>query len=297
MDWNDLKYFLAVARAKSLTGAATRLKVSQATVSRRITALESSLKTSLFARGIGGFLLTETGQALVAHAEEAEAHMLWIERGATSPADSLSGTIRLEVPELLGQYFIIPELAEFALRHPDIQLEIIADVRSARLSKGEGDVLIRLSRPDHGDYTIRKIGRLTLGLYCAQQYIDRYPDWDRASLTGDHRLIGWEASLGYLPMARWLEEQGGGSGLNYSVRSHTMGSQLAAAQAGIGMAVLPSFLAKRAGLERVLRGAQPFETDIWLLQQSDSHKLTRVRALSDYLSEAFAKASNELIES
>ncbi|NTB99204.1 LysR family transcriptional regulator [Agrobacterium tumefaciens] len=293
MNWDDLRYFLAVARTQSLTESSIRLQVSQATVARRIASLEESLDTRLFSRGIDGYRLTEAGAALLEPAEQAEAQMLWIERVATAPAQSLRGTIRLGMPELLGQHVIIPKLAHFLEDHPGIQLELIADVRSVRLSKGEADVLVRLSRPAHGNYVMRRAGALALGLYCSPAYAASYLKRKSGNDAAFHRVIGWEPTLAYLPMARWLKEQMISG--DYVVRSHTLGSQLAAVQAGIGIAVLPAIVAKQYGLIQAMGDHPPLISDIWILQQHDSHKLERVRALVDFLSTIFVSLEDELV--
>jgi len=108
-----------------------------------------------------------------------------------------------------------------------------------------------------------------------------------------HRLIGWDHSLGFLPLARWLSDSAPEP--NFIFRAHTMGAQLAAAEASLGLAVLPAFIASRLGLVRVLEGEPPFVSDIWLLQQSEAHALARVRALADHVAETITEAAPQLM--
>ncbi|GHC72091.1 LysR family transcriptional regulator [Limoniibacter endophyticus] len=292
-DWNDLRFFLAVARTRRITEAAIKLQVSQATVTRRIGAMEDALGTALFSRRNDGYVLTDSGKALVEPAEQAEAQLQWIERNTAAATDAVQGTVRLQTPEILGQHLIMPRLAAFHMAHPDLAFEFIADVRSTRLSKGEADILIRLVRPENGDYTIRKLGEIALGLYCSAEYLARHDHTAISRLHAGHRLIGWETELAYLPMARWLESRSGDA--LYSVRTHTMGSQLAAAKAGFGIAVLPAFIARKQGLMRVMDEHPPLVTDIWMLQQAASHEFARVRAVADYLGDMIASAQAELL--
>ncbi|MCP3467281.1 MULTISPECIES: LysR family transcriptional regulator [unclassified Bradyrhizobium] len=293
MDWNDLRYFLAVARAHSLTEASRELRVSQATVARRIAALESSLKTTLFAKRPDGYVLSEAGEAFFPPAEAAEAQLLWLERGATGPSEQLTGIVRLAIPELLGQHLIIPGLAGFQQRYPQVQLEVIADVRPLRLSQREADVLVRLVRPTQGDYLVRRIGSIALGLYGSRAYVEAHGVPRTAADLEKHRLIGWDPVLAFLPLARWLSDIAPEP--NFVFRAHTMGAQLVAAEASLGLAVLPAFIANRLGLVRVLESEPPFISDIWLLQQSESHALTRVRSLADHVAETITDAAPQLM--
>jgi DNA-binding transcriptional LysR family regulator len=251
-------------------------RVSPTTVARRIAAIESALKTTLFAKRPDGYVLSEAGEAFFPPAEAAEAQMLWLERGAAGPTEQLKGIVRLAIPELLGQYLIIPGLASFQERYPAIRLEVSADVRPLRLAQREADVLVRLIRPTHGDYLVRRIGSITLALYGSRAYVDVHGVPQTIEDLEKHRLIGWDPSLGFLPLGKWLSDSVSES--NFVFRAHTMGAQLVASEANLGLAVLPAFIANRLGLVRVLEGEPPFVSDIWLLQQSESHVLARVRA-------------------
>lgn len=280
MNWNDLHFFLVVARTHSLTEAARELGVNQSTVARRISALEDALGASLFLKSPDGYELTEMGKALLPPAEEAEAQMRRIERGGAVPPDQLSGTVRVALPELLGQQLFIPRLREFYLRYPDIHLELIADVRTARLSSREEDVLLRLIRPTHGDYYVRRLGGLALGLYGTPDYIAQRGAPRRDGDLVTHRLIGWDRSLSYLPLARWLEEKAPEGA--FCLRTHTMGAQFAAVLAGLGLAVLPVIVAKASNLVRVLVEEDPHRSDLWLLQHPDTRRSARVNAVADH---------------
>lgn len=206
MNWEDLKYFLAVARSEGLSEAARGLQVSPSTVSRRVSILEDAVGTTLFTRRQDGYALNEAGLNMLPVAEQAEASMLLLERGATQSKDEESGVVRVAVPELLGQYLLIPRLGELLDGHPNIQLEIVTDVRSSQLSKREADVVVRLTRPTQGDYTIQCIGQLKQGLYGSNDYIKRISSSVGSVGLSDCRVIGWESQFAYLPLAQTLEE-------------------------------------------------------------------------------------------
>lgn len=294
MDWNDLRYFLAAARSHSLTEAGRELRTSPATIARRIAALEQALSAKLFAKSNDGYLLTAEGEALLGPAEQAEAHMHWLERSGAVPSEALGGVVRLAMPELLGQHFIIPALAEFCGKYPRIGVEAVADVRPLTLKDREADLLVRLVRPTHGDYTIRKIGGVALGLYGNQAYVQNHGTPRRFGDLDQHRLIGWDARLGFLPLSRWIADAV--SAPNLVFRAHTMSAQLAAVEAGIGLAVLPAFVARKFGLVRTVADEAPFCSDVWLLQAADAQSFARVRLLADHLTELFEHATDSLIQ-
>jgi DNA-binding transcriptional LysR family regulator len=289
MDWNDLRYFLAVARLHSLTEASHLLRVSQSTVARRIAALEHALKTELFTKRPDGYMLTEGGEALLQLAEQVEAQLLSLERSAATPRDTLAGIVRLAVPEFLGQHLIIPGLNEFQKRFPMIGLELIADVRPMRLTRREADVLVRLVHPNQGTYLVRRIGGIVLALYGSASYLAAHGIPRSGEELSGHRLIGWESGLKFLPLAQWLQNMAAAT--NFVIRAHTMGAQLAAVEAGLGLAVLPAFVARKYGLVRVLDAEAPFHSDIWLLQEAEAHKLARVRAVADHVSDVVGQAA------
>jgi DNA-binding transcriptional LysR family regulator len=294
MNWNDIRYFLVVARTLSLTDAARELQVTQSTVARRLVALEKSLGASLFLRRPDGYQLTERGAALIGAASEAEAYLHRVQREAAAPIDSMTGTVRVALPELLGQQLLIPSFATFQERYPDVHLDFIADVRPEKLTTRQDDVLLRLVQPTHGDYYVRRIGSIILGLYCSADYASRHGLPRRDADLGAHRLIGWDQHLTYLPLARWMIDKAPNAMM--AVRTHSMSSQLAAAEAGMGIAVLPAIVARKHGLVRTLGDEEPFQAGLWLLQHADTRRAARVEAVSDHLS-SFVKSHAAELES
>lgn len=293
MDWNDLRYFLAVARLHSLTEAARELRVSQSTIARRITALEQSLDATLFTKRPDGYSLTASGQALLDPAEQAEAQLLLLERSAARPSDDIAGVVRLAMPELLGQEFIVPTLEPFCRKHGSIQLEVLADVRAQSLVRRDADVLVRLVRPLQGDHIVRRVCSIKLALYGSSSYIENHGVPSNISDLANHQLIGWNRDVGYLPFYNWLTDAAGVAS-HFCLRTHTMSAQLAAVQSNIGLAVLPGFIGRKYGLIRVLTAHEPFTSDVWLLQAATSHTFARVRAVSDHIADVLTKGADEL---
>lgn len=292
MDWNDLKYFLAVARSHSLTDASRALRVSHSTIARRVAALEQAVSAELFTKRNDGYFLTPAGESFFDRAEQAEAKLLWLERGGAAPAEEYSGVVRLALPELLGHHVVIPSLTAFFQQHPSIQLELLADVRPLNLSKRQADLLVRLVRPSHGDYLMRRVGSIAMAVYGSPEYIEAHGAPATYSDLGQHRLVGWDNGLGYLPFSRWLFDAIPNA--NIALRAHTMSAQLSAVQSHIGLAVLPAVVARKFGLKRVLSSDAAFFSEVWLLQSSDSKSVARVRALADHIADALEAASDSL---
>ena len=286
MDWNDLKFFLAVARAKSLSSASRQLGVSVSTVSRRIAALEQALGLKLFRPHRDGYDLTEAGADLMPAAENAAAQMTGLERGALEKRGEYSGEVRMDAPELLGQHILLPNLAPLAQAYPEIRLDIRSSVRPVRLTAQESDIVLRLVRPDRGSYSMRTVGRVAFGLYCSSGFADRYGTPGGAADLQRFRVIGWNDELRFLAMALWLEELC--PDVRPSLKLSSFTSQLEAARCGLGIAVLPCFAAEQTNLLRVLKEGPTLSLDLWLLVREQSAKRPGVRIVSEFLRKVLA---------
>lgn len=289
MSWDDLRYFLAVARTHNLTGAGRHLCVSPSTVSRRIDALDGGLRCRLFRRHRDGYSLTPAGERLRADAEAVEVRVLALQRTAGADPDDVGGVVRLATPELLAHELIVPRLGSFCETYPEISLELVSDVRPVSLSRGEADVVLRAVRPAQGDYTMRRIGKIEVGLYASERYLARYgiPD---ASL-GNHRLIAWDHDLAYLQVARWLAANAGDG--RVVLRTTTFAAQLGACRAGCGVAALPVAIGERYGICRVLTDLANLAIDLWLVVRSELRETRRIEAVCSFLLEVFSNCGDE----
>lgn len=279
MDWNDLKFFLEVARAGSLSAAARGLGVSTSTVSRRIEALEAAWQVPLFRPHRDGYELTPAGADLLAPAELAEAQMRHVERAALNREAALSGPVRIDAPELLGQEVILPNLAGLLRDHPEIVLDIRSSVLPVRLGTQDSDIVLRLVRPERGNYRIRAAGRIGFGIYCAQDYAGRCGVPQIGADLAHHRVIGWHEDQGFLAMAGWLQHLC--PAVRPALRLGSFTAQLAAVRMGFGLAVLPRFAAADAGLVPVLTGVPGLTLDLWLLVNEATGATARVRIVRD----------------
>lgn len=273
MDWDDLRVFLELARRGSLSAAARALRLSHATVGRRLTALESALGRTLVERRPDGYRLTDEGEAVRALAEAMDDRAQAIRR-REGGGGGLSGTVRLTMTQALADRFLIPRLGPLRAAHPDLDLEIVTDNRALSLARREADLAIRLARPQHGDLIGRRLATLGYGLYAA-------PDAPDA-------LVGYDETLADLPEAAWLAQHGGGRRVAF--RANSVLGQMAAAVAGFGAALLPCMLAEgEPGLLRLPPPGPPLTREAWLLVHRDRKDVPRVRAVIDHLTDLFER--------
>ncbi|PDS29146.1 transcriptional regulator [Rhizobium phaseoli] len=292
MDWNDLKFFIAVAQLKSLSAASRRLGVSTSTVSRRIDALEQALGSTLFRRHVDGYELTEAGLGLQMPAEQAETSMKAFERSAQEAGDRLSGVVRIDAPELLGQQILIPGLRGLMRDYPGIRLDIRSSVRPVQLATQQSDIVLRIVPPERGSYRMRSVGKIAFGLYAHQDYLDAHGTPSNEKDLSAHRVIGWSEELRYLSMALWLEELF--PGLQPAMRFASFAAQLTAVESGFGIAVLPCFAALRTGLTPVLEDIPRLNLDLWLLVQDQAARAPRVQIVKDHLITILTESADQL---
>lgn len=291
MDWNDIRYFLAVARTGSLTHTSSDLKVSQSTVSRRIAELEGSIGMTLFQRHQTGYVLTDEGREVLRHAELVEDSIMALERGAAGLDKKPAGTVRLATSENLATDLIIPALPAFRDRYPGICFEIITSTATAELGRREADIALRVVRPTRGNLKVRRVGHMTYSVYGRRDYIDRHPYREGEPLGGRH-FITWDDSHAYMPAAAWLTREH--PGCKIALVTSSLPTQIAAVRAGLGLAVIPDFLTVKDDFVRVIPSDQMFSAEVWLVTHADLVASARVRAVADFLSEQVMRANPEL---
>lgn len=281
LDWNNLKYFLAVARTGGLTPAAAELGSSASTVSRHIESMETQLGVRLFLRQQRGYLLTDAGSKLFGQVADVERAMQAVERQGVAAAD-IAGEVKLAVPESLAHYLIVPQLPDFAARHPQLQVELLVSRYRADLSRREADLALRIVLPPQRDfspdYIAHDVGSFRFGLYCTPAALTRAGDWR----TLPH--LTWDAAWTKLPMVDWLAALFPGQ--VPVLRSNSMQAQYLAARAGLGAAMLPRFLGDPdSALVRLEVDLTHTHHELWLLYHRDLKGSQRVLALRDFVQE------------
>lgn len=286
LNWDDARVFLAIARAGTLSAAANTLGLGIATVSRRLERLETVLGVSLFTRHQSGYQVTDEGAALIVKAEALEQAGQAFGAAAEGLGD-VTGCVRLATAENLANPLIIPSLEGLFARHPELRIEVLTGIQTVNLHRRDADLAIRMVRPEQGNVTLRRLGVLGFGLYGSPEYVQHRQHAktgaDMARFDSDD-FIGWTELRNHFPAAQWLDRALGGRPCR--ITASTLANQIAAAGAGLGLAVLPHFLARQAGLACVhaeLGADQP----IWLVIHSDLVHSRRVRVVADHLSELF----------
>jgi DNA-binding transcriptional LysR family regulator len=279
LDWEDVRLFLAVARAGTLSGAARKIRVSQPTLGRRIRRLESAYGQELFQRRPEGFALTPAGSALLADAEAMDeaAARLALRRVGADPAPA--GTVRIASGEWMAR-FLARSAAELQQALPDIELELVAAQQYANLSRREADIAIRNQLPDTGALYVRQLKGFAYAIYGSRDYFERHPAAAEESRYRDCRWIGFDESLSHMPTARWLsaKRQGRPPELRCSRAMLIMDG----IRAGAGLGILPCMAGDEdAALRRLTPpigdlSGQP----IYLVVHRDLRGLPRIRAAS-----------------
>ncbi|KQT68746.1 LysR family transcriptional regulator [Aureimonas sp. Leaf427] len=277
--WDDTKAFLAVMRAGTLSAAAEQLGVGLATLSRRIERLEDALGLPLFIRQQSGYQLTEDGANLVPQAEAMETAAFSLRSGARERLE-IAGIVRLATAENLATSLILPEIGTLRERFPALTLEVITDIATVNLHRRDADLALRMVKPERGNVTLQRVGTMGYGLYGAASYLARRQSAPDFATFETDAFIGWCETYAHLPAAQWVERIL--QGRPPAIATTSLTTQVAATKAGMGLAVLPHFLARDASLE-CLNSNLGIDQAIYLVTQSDLAHAPRIKVVADFL--------------
>ena len=280
-DWNDLRFFLAVARAGRLTVAARQLEADHTTVSRRISALEHALKTKLFERRPQGYSLTEEGERLLSKAETMESQALAVASEIGGSDLALSGTVRVGAPDGFGTYFLARELGALAERHPGLTLQLVALPRTFSLTKREADIAITLEQPTEGRLVSRKLTDYRLRLYASDDYLARHGPIGEPSDLAGKTLVTYVPDLLYSPVLDYFSSFEKNTSRRYECASVV--AQVEAVRAGAGLGVLHDYALRSFPELRVVLPEISFMRTYWLVTHSDDRSLRRVEEVHSFI--------------
>jgi DNA-binding transcriptional LysR family regulator len=282
LDWEDVRYFVALARHGTLSATARALRVNHATVARRIASLETLLGRAVFDRRAKGYVLTAEGKEVLDGANAMDEGALAVLRRLDAGTE-LSGLVRLAVGRVLAERFLIDRLRAFHERYPAIDLEVIGGSRVVSLAKREAEVALRYGAPKDNELVGRRLATITFGLYASAAYRDKL----KAGQTP--AFIGFDQGSDFIAEARWMASQFGSR--RFSFRTNSQTTQAAAARAGYGVALLPRYVVAthEPDLVQVSLGGRLPKGDVWLLIRRDLTKVPRIRAVADYLVEVFQR--------
>jgi DNA-binding transcriptional LysR family regulator len=284
MEWDDLRYVLAVASAGSLAGAARSLGVNHTTVLRRIGAFEGRLGLRLFERLPTGYVLTAGGEELIAAAHHIDETVTTLERKLAGQDLRLSGTVRVTTTDtLMGS--VLPEiLAVFRANHPGIQIEIAVSNLMFNLTKRDADVAIRPANDPPETLIGRRIAKIAFAIYGSPRYLAEHKAKDLAR----HLWVAPDDSLAGTAVAQWTRAnlpEG-----QIALRADSLLALRQAAQAGLGLAALPCYLGDASpDLVCVRRPVPEMETALWILTHQDLRHTARIRAFTEFAANAFSR--------
>lgn len=286
MDWDDLRFVLAVGRERTLSAAARGLGVNHSTVFRRIGQIEARLGVRLFERHRDGYTPTVAGEEAVAVGERLEGQIDGLERRLAGRDTRPSGTVRVTTTDTLLIGALGPALGAFSAAHPAIVLEMAVGNPLLSLSRRDADVAIRPAASPPDTLVGRRLCTIASAIFASRAYLEQAPapDLSADGLRG-HRWVAPDDSLAHLASARWL--RGTLPGVRPALRLNTLLGMAAAARAGVGLAVLPCFLGDPAvELRRLGPPLEALASELWLLTHRDLRHVARVRAFLDFMERA-----------
>ncbi len=276
LNWDDLRYVLAISRHKSLAAAARVLTVNETTVARRLSQVERQLAVQVFERVSGLLIPTTAGETVITAAEQIEQQAQHMQNSVAGADHRAAGIVRLTAVPLVINHILVPSLHQLCIKHPQLSLELIAEPRDLSLSKRESDIAIRLARPSKElNVLTRRIGKLDYAVYHSSKVGPDMLPW-----------IGYEEGMRDLPQAQWINQQETADSTATTVLANDAEVILACVKAGLGKSLLPTVVGDNdVGLLRILKSI-PVSREIWMLVHPQLRQLTRIKVVIDWLNDA-----------
>ena len=292
--WDDVRFFLAVARSGSLSGAARVLGVGHVTVGRRIALFEERLGVTLLNRTPDGFTVTSAGDAILRQCMAMENAALDLERIAAGRDSLVAGSVRVTTTEALAYQVVAPAIATLRQAHPGLQVDLAVGVRSLDIARRDADLAVRFARPSAPDLICRKLGEVGFTLYASKRYLIRAGIPKRGQGLAGHDLItftGAPAATSPFFLGESLD------GARIALRCDNPLIQRTAAANDVGIAELACFLGDCSpDVIRVWPHEAPARRTVWLILHEDMRRSARIRAVSAAITEAFRHQRNTLAE-
>ncbi|GLQ16457.1 LysR family transcriptional regulator [Maritalea porphyrae] len=287
-DWDDLRFFLAVAKKGSIRGAAGLLSVNHSTVSRRIDAFEKKLGSRIFERMPSGYFLTATGEEMIRSAERIESEVDAVNRRVAGRDTKLHGLLRVTVFDSLVQKLLMPEFVAFTQAFPAIELELIVSHSMANLTRREADVAIRISNDPPDSLVGRRLVKYATSTYASAEYLATH---DLKNNPEAASWIGWDDQT---PDPQWVRESDFPAVPVRHKIFHPL-SQMEAAKLGLGLTMLPCFLGDtEPALQRVPQASVTPSREIWILTHEDLRQTARVLQFTDFIAKGMQSKKNLL---
>ncbi|KQZ30912.1 LysR family transcriptional regulator [Mesorhizobium sp. Root552] len=284
MNWDDVRVFLAVARAGQILGAARRLELNHATVSRRIATLEDALRAKLFRRLTTGSELTRAGQRFLEIAERMEADVIAARSAVAGEGDDISGTVRIGAPDGFGVAFLARHLGELTAQHRELTIQLVPVPRSFSLSRREADIVITVERPTEGRLVAGKLVDYSLGLFASRSYADEHGLPKSAAELSGHPLIGYVPDLIVSPSLDYEAEFSADWRSSFAISSAL--GQAEAVRSGAGIGILHTFVARSMPELVPVEIIAPIRRAYWLVYHETVRPLRRVQTVASFISKA-----------
>lgn len=288
INWEDIKLFLALVRSGTVRGAAEKLGLSHSTVARRTDAMEKQLAVRLFDRLPTGYAVTPAGEDMLSVAEDVENELNGLERRILGHDSQLAGHIRFTMVDFLSTDLLMPHLAKFMQKYPDIDLEIITTYDAMNLDNREADIALRFGQnpPEH------LFGRRLTGIATAAYASEKYIECTKLDNPAAAQWIGFGANN---QTPKWVKESAFPH-LPVKGRFISLLVQLEACKAHMGLAMLPCFLGDGApSLKRLSPPELKPNFDLWLLNHRDVRTTARFRVFSDFIATAI-KSQRDVLQ-
>lgn len=294
LDWDDLRFFLALARHGSLSAAARDLHVAQSTMGRRLASLEASLGVRLLNRTPEGYVATQAGEGVRARAERLEQEAMALERDVGGRDTRMAGLVRVTCAETVATHILAPCFASLHMQQPDLMIELIPNPRELSLSMREADISLRLKRPDQHDLVVRRVGSLGFGLFASSSYLERHGDLDFEGGCPGHYLITQLEDIQDATQTAWLADLAPRARVAMQTSSHE--AAVSAAIHGGGLACLARFRAdKEGGLVRLDVPSRIPSADMFLVVHRDNRQTPRIRVALTHITEWVRRRAGELL--
>ena len=284
MDWDNIRIFLAIARAGQILAAAKSIHLNHATVARRLDALEEDMGVKLFERRTTGTVMTPAGEGLLVRAERMESELLRADASLPATSNTVSGTVRVGAPDGFGTFHLAPVLAKLANKHPQLTIQLVPLPRTFSLSRREADIIVTIERPKLGRAIIKKLTDYSLSVYAAKSYIKRHGIIQSTDDLRDKLFITYVEDIAYSRALDYSAELA-----KLMPRHYECGSviaQMEAVRAGEGIGILHDYAAAQyPELTRILP-VMRFSRTYWLLSHPDTHDTRRVHEVYEAIVES-----------
>ncbi|MEQ8294009.1 MAG: LysR family transcriptional regulator [Roseovarius sp.] len=284
VQWDDLKVFLAVARAESLSRAGRLLKLDPATVGRRVARLEASYGAPLFAKSPTGYALTDAGQRLMTHATRAEQAVEDAADDMAGQAAGISGQIRIGAPDGSAN-FLLPQVCDRIGRaNPGLEIQIVALPRLFNLTRREADMVVAVSPPTAGRLTVQKIADYRLHLAASEDYLRDAPPITSLDDLNDHRIIGYIQDMIFDKELDYLGEAGL---TRVDLASNSVAVQMGWIRQGAGVGIMHDFaMPFFPGTRKLLTDQLSLTRAFYLVRPADDRRLDRLNRFAQSFCEA-----------